>query len=509
MTALGNAGRRDKAARTGGQAGRKQGGQKASCAARTARPGRTDGTSAAHTPSKVARSARSAGLAAALKLTNSARKVYLMVRDALDRAVPLQAALSEVLAGMALPPDVRRQATDLVYTAVRSEERCLFVLRTLYPKFGHFSKPVQRLLTAACAALLFQDKAPAYAIVSETVSDATRLGGKGTGAAVNWGLRSLLRLGTAPHEEAFYRQKQDKDDYAAFLRMVSVPEATGRLLAGDLGEEEARAVLAKSFARPLASLRLNALQPDCAGLYSELITQGWEPLPGRAGKHGLFAPASHGVREHQGASGAQTAQQTDVHALVRAGRASLQSAGSQLALAFPDFEADIPLWDMCAGFGGKTCALLEAGYEVSMASDTSFRRLHGLPGECTRLGLTAPLIVQADGTRPPLSAWQGDIVLDVPCTGLGVLARRPDIKLRPVDVAGHTQIQTQLLQQALALIPVGRKVIYMTCTVTRQENENLVRACAKGNGAELEGEWKPPLDSPWEGMYVAVLRKKA
>lgn len=430
---------------------------------------------------------------AALKLKDSARKVYLLVRDALDRDVPLQAALSEVLSGMQLAPEVRRQATDLVYTAVRSEERCLYVLRTLYPKFGHFPKPVQRLLIAACAALLFQDRAPAYAIVSETVSDAGRLCGKGTGAAVNWGLRSLLRLGNAPHEEAFYKDKRDRDDYAAFLRMVSIPERTGRLLAEDLGEEEARAVLARSFARPLTGLRLNLLQPGLAQLREELCAQGWEPLPGRAGERGLAGAG---------------AQQTDVHALVRAGRASLQSAGSQLALAFPRFEADIPVWDMCAGFGGKTCALLEEGCRVLLASDTSFRRLHGLPGECARLGLPAPLVVQSDGTRPPLPSWQGDIVLDVPCTGLGVLARRPDIKLRSVDLAGHIRIQTQLLTRALELISPGRQVIYMTCTVTRQENESLVRTVAGRCGADLDGEWKTPLDSPWEGMYAAVLRKR-
>ena len=140
------------------------------------------------------------------RLGPSARKVYLLVRDALERNVPLQAALSETLLSLKLSEEVRRQATDLVYTAVRSEVRCLYVLHRIYPKFGHFPKVVQRLLVAACAALLFQEKAPAYAIVHETVADISFLCGKGMGAAANWGLRSLLRLEGAPLEESFYKE---------------------------------------------------------------------------------------------------------------------------------------------------------------------------------------------------------------------------------------------------------------------------------------------------------------
>ena len=424
------------------------------------------------------------------RLGPSARKVYLLVRDALERNVPLQAALSETLLSLKLSEEVRRQATDLVYTAVRSEVRCLYVLHRIYPKFGHFPKVVQRLLVAACAALLFQEKAPAYAIVHETVADISFLCGKGMGAAANWGLRSLLRLEGAPLEESFYKDKRDRDDFSAFLRLASVPEKMGRLFLRELGEENARAALLQSFTRPVASLRLNPLKEGFEDLFAALCEKGWQALPGRAGQKGLFC------------AGGQLLETTE---LVREGRASLQAAGSQLILASPDFEKDVPLWDMCAGFGGKTCALLEEGIEVRLASDTSFRRLRGLPGECERLGLAAPLVFQADGTRPPFTSWQGDILLDVPCTGLGVLSRRPDIKLKDVDIEGHTAIQKKLLARALALVQQGRQVIYMTCTVTRSENEQLVRDVLSENHAELVGEWRTM--GQWEGMYAACLRK--
>ena len=314
--------------------------------------------------------------------------------------------------------------------------------------------------------------------------------GKGMGAAANWGLRSLLRLEGTPLEESFYKDKRDRDDFSAFLRLASVPEKMGRLFLRELGEENARAALLQSFTRPVASLRLNPLKEGFEDLFAALCEKGWQALSGRAGQKGLFC------------AGGQLLETAE---LVREGRASLQAAGSQLILASPDFEKDVPLWDMCAGFGGKTCALLEEGIEVRLASDTSFRRLRGLPGECERLGLAAPLVFQADGTRPPFTSWQGDILLDVPCTGLGVLSRRPDIKLKDVDIEGHTAIQKKLLARALALVQQGRQVIYMTCTVTRSENEQLVRDVLSENHAELVGEWRTM--GQWEGMYAACLRK--
>ena len=223
------------------------------------------------------------------RLGPSARKVYLLVRDALERNVPLQAALSETLLSLKLSEEVRRQATDLVYTAVRSEVRCLYVLHRIYPKFGHFPKVVQRLLVAACAALLFQEKAPAYAIVHETVADISFLCGKGMGAAANWGLRSLLRLEGAPLEESFYKDKRDRDDFSAFLRLASVPEKMGRLFLRELGEENARAALLQSFTRPVASLRLNPFKeglkiflPHCARRAGRLCLAGQD-------RRGFFA----------------------------------------------------------------------------------------------------------------------------------------------------------------------------------------------------------------------------
>ena len=108
--------------------------------------------------------------------------------------------------------------------------------------------------------------------------------------------------------------------------------------------------------------------------------------------------------------------------------------------------------------------------------------------------------------------WEGDIVLDVPCSGLGVLARRPDIAMNvtPEKIADLQAIQAKLLAQAARTLQPGRRIAYITCTLNPAENENAIRAFLQTRGDfTLQAEWQTPHDHPWlEGMYGAVLQKK-
>ncbi len=442
------------------------------------------------------------------RLRPSARKVALLTWEAVDRGVPLQAALSQVLQSTALPEEGRRQATDLSYWTFRSMLRCTYVLQTLFPRFDKFPEPVRRLLVIATAALLFQERAPQYAIVNETVADISHLVGKGVAGAANGGLRNLLRLGQSVHMEEFYRRDSDRDDYAAFLRFVSIPPSIGYLLRRELGEEAARTALRQSFERPVAALRVNVTKSGWQDTMALLLQAGGQLLPGRAGRRGLWFP-----------EGLPTS--VPVQELIRSGRVSSQSAGSQLALAHLDFPEGAPIWDVCAGFGGKTMALLEDGYNVSLATDISWRRLSCLAGESTRLGLNVPRVLLADGTRPPLDSWPGHVLLDVPCSGLGVLGRRPDIKLRKPDIAAYTRVQKELVQCLLRRMCKGRYLAYITCTLTCQENGLLLREALKGTEACLMNEWSSgtepltafhggqgdsPREFPVESMYAALVQ---
>jgi 16S rRNA (cytosine967-C5)-methyltransferase len=123
--------------------------------------------------------------------------------------------------------------------------------------------------------------------------------------------------------------------------------------------------------------------------------------------------------------------------------------------------------DLCAGGGGKTRLLSTTGARV-VSADLSLERLRAAP---------SALRVVADGRSPPFRPGSFDRVLvDAPCTGTGTLRRAPDLaqRLRPHDVAGYHELQGALLEAALALVKPGGLVVYATCSLLREENEDVV-----------------------------------
>ncbi len=199
------------------------------------------------------------------------------------------------------------------------------------------------------------------------------------------------------------------------------------------------------------------------------------------------------------------------HAL---GALSWQSAGTQCVMqqifcAVPDLKL-LPFWDACAGQGGKTFWLLEHGIDVGLASDISPYRLHQLQASAQRLKHKVPVALMS-ATMPAFSAWQGNILLDVPCSGLGTLARRPEIRKRRnlATLSKLCELQKEMLKKAFSLLSVQGHVVYITCTLNPEENENLIQNfLQKEPCAKLCYAWQTPHEHPWlEGMFVSVVKK--
>ncbi len=175
-----------------------------------------------------------------------------------------------------------------------------------------------------------------------------------------------------------------------------------------------------------------------------------------------------------------TGNPTDLE-LVRAGRAGVQDEGSQL-VAWALTRADAPAgrWlDLCAGPGGKTALLTgladQAGSTVVAAEIAPHRAV--LVQQATRAYPRPPAVVVADGTRP---AWRSGsftrVLVDVPCTGLGALRRRPDARWRrqPGDVEELHPLQLALLEVAVDSAAPGGVIGYVTCSPHRRETADVV-----------------------------------
>ena len=447
------------------------------------------------------------------KLTPNARHMALCALLMTDGGLSAQQALAAALApvggskeqqGNRLPLSVlpaieRNLCSELVYGYLRTEIRIAFILSKVLPRPQSLPRPLQHVLGLAVYGLLFQDRVPDHAAVFSAVETAQTLYGQGLAKVVNGALRSVQRLADAPMQQEFYAAEPTGDRNPQQLALFySLPVWIVGHWHKHYGLEAAEQLAKRSFARPWSALRVNARHDRSEQLRLSLLACGGEAV----GQWGVaFAP---------GAMPAEVDGMPLSH-WQACGAVSYQSAGSQLVLEkLCIFDWIGPTWDVCAGFGGKSVALLERNVAVPLATDRSRQRLAGLPGQCQRLSLPQPTTLLVDAANPPFSEWSGHMLVDAPCSGLGVLARRPDIRRRPQQQAvDHELLQHKILERLVGLLHPGRELAYITCTLRVQENEKQIeRVMRDHTDLRLCSQWQTPNEHPWlEGMFGAVLRK--
>lgn len=164
--------------------------------------------------------------------------------------------------------------------------------------------------------------------------------------------------------------------------------------------------------------------------------------------------------------------------------------------------------DLCAAPGGKSTDIAERGAEV-IAADQRPKRARLVVGNAQRTGQAIPVVV-ADATRPPFSAGSADRVLvDAPCSGLGVLRRRPDSRwnLDPGAPARLATLQLEMIESASALVAPGGVLVYSVCTLTCAENGDVV------DRVRLPADFTAGLvetlvpDDENDGMFIASWRR--
>lgn len=463
-------------------------------------------------------SGRSSFLRSLKKLPRNGRTAALHALLLADSGLSAQEALADALSGplgeggkavAVLPQQERHLCSELVYGCMRAEIRIAYLLGRVLPKPERLPLPLRHILELAVYALLFQERVPDHAAVHSAVAQAERLFGRSLARVTNGALRSIQRFGAAVDTREFYvvgKEGALADEWGGLCRYYSLPRWLGDLWHHAYGGEAALCLMRRSFARPWSGVRVNARHEAAEELLAGLRHCAKEGCGEAVGRWGVaFAP---------GELPAHVLGQS--LSLWRAiGALSLQSAGSQLAVQALELDCwDAPVWDACAGFGGKSVALLEQGIDVTLCTDRSWSRLRHLPGVCRELHLPRPAVCLADACAPPLRGWNGHILLDAPCSGLGVLARRPDIRKdsrrTPADLKQLAALQDRMLLRLSALLQQGRELAYITCTLNPTENELAVgRLLAARPELMLLRQWQTPHGHPWlEGMYGAVLRRR-
>ncbi len=363
-------------------------------------------------------------------------------------------------------------ATELAYGYLRLKPRVDYVAQGFLRKPKGVPPGLLTLLGFATYGLQYLERVPAYATVDWAVTRAGKRFGENLSRLANAVLRKVADLGEDAKEPDFFRRRGDTQ--AAFLsRYWACPQWVVNVWLEHYGPDQTQCYLAAQAAPPLLGLRCNRRHSGYQGLF-ETLDQHPDRIqvlePGVALRTGADVP--------------------NLPHLLEQGALSRQSLASLQALMALELPTTGTLWDLCSGHGGKTCALLETTNLEIMASDTHLGRLKGLRRELQRLGLPSIPVFRHSADAPaPLRCRPDAIFVDAPCSGLGVLSRRPDAKWRraPKDVRTLANLQARILDQAAQTLPPGGVIGYVTCTLHPEENQKQVRRFLKEHTEFREG----------------------
>ena len=456
------------------------------------KPGKTD----PH-PSKPRITARDAAL----------RALQDVVRGDAYAAQALDRRLEEAR----LKPDDSRLAAGLFYCAV---ENRLYIEHMLGRFLDQRPEPVVNdILHIAAAQILFMDRIPDHAAVDEAVKQVRAAGREGFAGLVNGVLRNLIRARDAG---TLALPDRDGDPVAWFRARYSISAPAVRRLIDAYGLETAGAIAAWTPARGEQTVRPNRLRMDAAAFEGWLTAQGFDWRLGIVPDAYVLSGAGN-LASHEG---------------YRQGLFSIQGQSAMLAAQAVEPKPGMQILDACAAPGGKTCLMAERmGTSGRVyAWDVHPHRVALIRAAAMRLGLENVRPAERDARKPADSVKlsMDAVLVDAPCSGLGVIAEKPDIKYRQTEegLSALPPLKLQILSACAEAVKVGGMLVYATCTILPDENENVVRAFLEDHPyfePETGDGWLPEALRPqfgggmlqilphrdnMDGFFIARMRRK-
>ena len=345
-------------------------------------------------------------------------------------------------------------ASAIFYTVLEHRGTLDYILGQFLPKgLAKLDPQVREILRAALAQARYM-QVPASAAVNEAVKLTRTFKKASASGLVNAVLRRAIAydLDTAVFSDAVERLMvlgSAGRDVAAFLH-ASYPD-------------EALDILTHTADGGLTSLRANPLKGTPEALCEKLLASGAKTAaPGSVLARFEGSPAESG--------------------LFREGYFHVEGQASQLAALCVEAKPGDTVLDLCAAPGGKSLLLIEEmGDEGRLVScDVSENRVQLIRKAVERMGFAHVEPRVSDGTKPDADLPMADrILVDAPCSGLGILAKKPDIRYKTLEKARHDELlatQSAILDTAAAHLKPGGRLVYSTCTIDPSENEEQVRA---------------------------------
>ena len=439
----------------------------------------------------------------------AARRAALkVIRQVTEDGAYASLALDAVLKNSGLNSADRRLVSRLVYDTLDRMIWLDYVLAQVMARPDTDIKLRNILRLGACQILL-EDRIPESAATNLCVQLCAENGMPGLKGVCNGILRNLIRR----KDDLVFPDPETEPEEAASIR-YSVPGWIWRRLREDYGDE-AEAILQYRNKDEGWLLRPNLTRTDDAGFEALLEKKVWQ-------KERSDLPHAWKI------TGAMDiARDADY----LQGYYSIQSAGSMLACLAMNVKRGQQILDCCAAPGGKSCYMAEMmnGTGRVQAWDIHEHRTALIQAQARRLGLEniRPMVRDATKYREEMSGSMDSVLLDAPCTGLGFMAQKPDMKLRVTEESCRelTELQAKLLDTVSAYVKPGGTLVYSTCSILKDENERQAEAFLQRHPEFEEAELPETIPERYrkekkrglqlleyrdgvEGFYLIRLRKK-
>lgn len=317
---------------------------------------------------------------------------------------------------------------------------------------------VLNILRISIYQLKYLDKIPEFAVVNEGVELAKR---RSSGAAklVNGVLRNFLR-----NKDDLYYNKESKIDELCFT--YSFPKWLVELFIDQYSSEEVIKILKGLNLRPSVTVRVNTLKTNYEDAFNKLIEYGYDAIDGEVCPEAIIIKKGSNIEDNP---------------LFKEGCISVQDESAMLVAPIMDLSENMKVLDLCSAPGGKACHIAELMNNTGLvyAFDLHENKLSLIKENTKRLGIKNVIVKRLDASKyiEKLALFGDRVLIDVPCSGIGIIRKKPEIKWTKdiLSTKALIDIQKSIMDNAAKYTKNGGKLIYSTCTLNKEENEENIQ----------------------------------
>ena len=343
--------------------------------------------------------------------------------------------------------------TEIVYGVLRRRKTLDIIISNFVKDIKLMNKDTLNILRVAIYQMNFLDKIPSYAACNEAVEEA-KLISEGDSKLVNGILRNFTKN---PDDIEVPGNKIDEYAYKFSFEPWMI-----RLLIKQYGEPISKKIMSGLNAIPQVSVRVNEIKADYDEAFEELEALEYEI------EEGSICPEAISIKG---------GKSIENNPLFKDGKITVQDESAMIIAPLLELEEGMTVIDLCSAPGGKTTHIAEILQNTGkvLAFDLHESKLGLIRENCERLGLTNVEVNTNDATKlnKELIESSDRILLDVPCSGIGIIRKKPEIKWNKTrnDLRDVIPVQRDIMENAWKYLKTGGIMIYSTCTLNKEENE--------------------------------------